>query len=136
MFTGDASKDCEKEALKSELPKVDVLKVGHHGSKTSSGEDFISTIKPSYAVIQVGADNKYGHPNTETLNTMEYYNAIVYRTDINKNIIVNVTKMGEMYFYPNVGNKISIYYFIAGAEVIVIYFCFFVRYSSGSKKRK
>lgn len=136
MFTGDASKDCEKEALKSDLPKVDVLKVGHHGSKTSSGEDFISKIKPTYSVIQVGEDNKYGHPNTETLNTLQFYNSIVYRTDINKNIIVNVTKLGEMHFYPNVGNRISIYYFIAGAEVIVVYFCFFVKYKSNLKKHK
>lgn len=136
MFTGDASKACEKEALKSDLPKVDVLKVGHHGSKTSSGEDFIKKIRPTYSVIQVGEDNDYGHPNTETLDTLEFYNSIVYRTDINKNIIVNVTKLGEMHFYPNVGNRISIYYFIAGTEVIVVYFCFFVKYKSSSKKHK
>lgn len=137
MFTGDASQDCEKEALQSDLPKVDVLKVGHHGSKTSSGEDFISTIRPTYAVIQVGADNTYGHPNTETLNTLEYYNSTVYRTDINKNIIANVTKDGELCFYANVSSdKISVFYFVGGAEVVLIYFCFFVKYNSSEQKRK
>ena len=80
LFMGDASVTTEKEILKDyDLPKIDVLKVGHHGSKTSSSEEFINTINPKYSIISVGKDNKFGHPNKEVLDNLK--NSKIYRTD-------------------------------------------------------
>ena len=71
LFMGDASSVREKEVLlKYNLPDIDVLKVGHHGSKTSSSKEFISVIKPEYGVISVGKNNRYGHPNKEVLENL------------------------------------------------------------------
>ena len=72
LFTGDLEQEGEKELLKN-YPKlkVDVLKVGHHGSKTSSNPDFIKEINPKLALISVGEKNRYGHPNQETLETLK-----------------------------------------------------------------
>lgn len=81
LFMGDASTITEKEILNNyKLPSIDVLKVGHHGSKTSSSEEFINTIEPKYSIISVGTNNRYGHPNKEVLENLE--NSKVYRTDI------------------------------------------------------
>ena len=80
LFMGDASVTTEKEILKEyDLPKIDVLKVGHHGSKTSSSEEFIDTIDPKYSIISVGKDNKFGHPNKEVLENLK--ESKIYRTD-------------------------------------------------------
>ena len=80
MFMGDASSTTEKEILdKYNLPDIDVLKVGHHGSKTSSSKDFINEIKPKYSIISVGKNNRYGHPNKEVLENLE--KSKIYRTD-------------------------------------------------------
>ena len=86
LFMGDASVTTEKEILKEyDLPKIDVLKVGHHGSKTSSSEEFINTINPKYSIISVGKDNKFGHPNKEVLDNLK--NSKIYRTDKKGTII-------------------------------------------------
>lgn len=80
MFMGDAGVDKEKDILdKYNLSNVDVLKVGHHGSKTSSSKEFIDEINPKYGIISVGKNNRYGHPNKEVLNTLKY--SKIYRTD-------------------------------------------------------
>ena len=80
MFMGDASSTTEHEILsKYNLPDIDVLKVGHHGSKTSSSQEFISEINPKYSVISVGKNNRYGHPNKEVLDNLKDSKA--YRTD-------------------------------------------------------
>ena len=80
MFMGDASITTEKEILNTyNLPDIDILKVGHHVSKTSSGKDFINEIKPKYSIISVGKKNHYGHPNKEVLDNLE--SSIIYRTD-------------------------------------------------------
>ena len=89
MFMGDASTTTEKEILnKYNLPDIDVLKVGHHGSKTSSGKEFISDINPRYSVISVGKNNRYGHPNKEVLNNLD--NSKVYRTDEDGSIMLKI----------------------------------------------
>ena len=80
MFMGDAGVTTEKEIIdKYNLPDIDVLKVGHHGSKTSSGKKFINEISPKYSIISVGKNNRYGHPNKEVLDTLS--NSKIYRTD-------------------------------------------------------
>ena len=86
MFMGDASTTTEKEILnKYNLPDIDVLKVGHHGSKTSSSKEFIDEINPKYSIISVGKNNHYGHPNKEVLE-----NSKIYRTDIDGSIMFKI----------------------------------------------
>ena len=80
MFMGDAGIEKEKDILdKYNLANIDVLKVGHHGSKTSSSKEFIDEIKPKYSIISVGKNNRYGHPNKEVLNNLS--DSKIYRTD-------------------------------------------------------
>ena len=89
MFMGDASITTEKEILdKYNLPDIDVLKVGHHGSKTSSSKEFIDEINPKYSIISVGKNNRYGHPNKEVLNNLE--NSKIYRTDQDGSIMFKI----------------------------------------------
>ncbi len=80
LFTGDAEKIVESEILDSEID-VDVLKVGHHGSNSSSSEAFINETSPQIAVISCGQDNMYGHPDYEVLSLLDENNVKVYRTD-------------------------------------------------------
>jgi competence protein ComEC len=86
LFAGDAEKLSENEMLNYEI-RSDVLKVGHHGSRTSSSEKFIAKVNPRIAVISCGKDNEYGHPHQETLEILK--NAEVYRTDKNGDIIIH-----------------------------------------------
>ena len=89
MFMGDASTTTEKEILdKYNLLEIDVLKVGHHGSKTSSGKEFINKINPKYSIISVGKNNRYGHPNKEVLNNLE--KSKIYRTDMDGSIMFKI----------------------------------------------
>ena len=89
MFMGDAGVEKEKDILeKYNVSKIDVLKIGHHGSKTSSDKSFIDEINPKYSVISVGKNNRYGHPNKEVLNNLD--NSKIYRTDINGSIMFKV----------------------------------------------
>ena len=89
MFMGDASINTEKEILsKYNLPDIDVLKVGHHGSKTSSSKEFVNEINPRYSVISVGKNNSYGHPNKEVLNSLQ--SSIIYRTDQDGSVMFKI----------------------------------------------
>ena len=89
MFMGDASSTTEKEIMSIyNLPDIDVLKVGHHGSKTSSSETFINEIKPKYSIISVGKNNRYGYPNKEVLNNLE--DSKIYRTDEDGSIMFKI----------------------------------------------
>ena len=89
MFMGDASVTTEKEILdKYNLSDIDVLKVGHHGSKTSSSKYFIDAINPKYSVISVGRNNRYGHPNKEVLDNL--YNSKIYRTNQDGSIMFKI----------------------------------------------
>lgn len=87
LFTADIGADAEKALINSGLNlKADVLKVAHHGSSSSSKEDFIKAVRPRYAAISVGRDNEYSHPHYEVLSLLEYFNIGVYRTDIHGDI--------------------------------------------------
>ena len=89
MFMGDAGIEKEKDILdKYNLANIDVLKVGHHGSKTSSSKEFIDEIKPKYAIISVGKNNRYGHPNKEVLNNLS--DSKIYRTDQDGSIMFKI----------------------------------------------
>lgn len=83
MFTGDAEVPAEEIILSNDFDfSAEVLKVGHHGSETSSSEPFVDAINPKIAVISCGIDNKYGHPNQITLDTLNNRNIQTYRTDL------------------------------------------------------
>ncbi len=89
LFMGDAGVDKEKDILgKYIITDIDVLKVGHHGSKTSSGKEFINEINPKYSIISVGKNNRYGHPNKEVLKTLN--NSKIYRTDQDGSIMFSI----------------------------------------------
>lgn len=82
LFTGDAFQSVEKKLIEQEVYlSSNVLKVGHHGSKTSTSQEFVENVFPETAVISVGKDNKYGHPNQETLAVLEKYGIRIFRTD-------------------------------------------------------
>ncbi len=86
LFTGDAEKASEQEMMEHNI-SADVLKVGHHGSETSSSEEFIRLVNPNTAVISCGKRNSYGHPHKETLQTLS--GVTVYRTDENGTITIH-----------------------------------------------
>ena len=89
LFMGDASTEREKDILeKYNLKDVDFLKVGHHGSNTSSSEEFINSINPKYSLISVGKNNRYGHPNKEVLDNLN--DSKIYRTDQDGSIMFKI----------------------------------------------
>ncbi len=95
LLTGDMEKEGEMRLLErmnevSDLPEV--LKVSHHGSRTASSEEFISILQPRISVISCGKNNRYGHPHTETLETLYGANSRVYRTDESGCVTVKVGK--------------------------------------------
>ena len=99
MLTGDAETQAEDDILKSgEAVSASVLKVGHHGSRTSTGENFLKAVSPKAAVISCGKDNDYGHPHAETLKKLEKSGVAVYRTDILGTISVLGRENGEFEF--------------------------------------
>ena len=102
LFTGDIEKIAEKAILakyskNKNILKADVLKVAHHGSKTSSTIDFLKAVKPNYAVIGVGKDNNFGHPSDITIQNLKDMGVKIYRTD----------EMGEIEIKGITKNKIK-----------------------------
>ena len=107
LFTGDIEKEAEKPILheyKKNLHILNstILKVAHHGSKTSTTEEFLKAVSPKFAFIGVGKDNKFGHPNDEVIKRLENDGCKIYRTD----------KMGEISISVNYKGKIKVKKFI------------------------
>lgn len=91
VFTGDCELRCEESVLRSGLAVMgQVLKVGHHGSRSSSSGVFLDAVKPSMAVISVGIGNRYGHPHAEVLARLAARGVVVYRTDVSGTVTVIV----------------------------------------------
>ena len=91
LFMGDAGIEVEEDLIKKyNLQDIDVLKVGHHGSKTSSGKEFIDEVNPKYSIISVGKNNRYGHPNDSVLGNLN--NSKIYRTDQDGSIEIKINK--------------------------------------------
>ena len=89
LFTGDASYESERVLLsKYNISNIDILKVGHHGSNTSSSKEFIQKINPKYALISVGEDNKFKYPSSEVINNLS--NSIIFRTDCDGGILIRI----------------------------------------------
>ena len=93
LFMGDASIEKEKDILNEySIENIDFLKVGHHGSDTSSSKEFIDIMNPKYSIISVGENNRYNHPKKSVLNTLS--NSKIYRTDKDGSIEIRLNKTG------------------------------------------
>lgn len=92
LFMGDAEKQVEEKILKNNNLKANVLKVGHHGSNTSSSEKFLKSVAPEIAIISVEKENTYGHPDTAVLKRLEKIGTKIYRTDEQGNIFIEQMK--------------------------------------------
>ena len=93
LFMGDAGVDTENNIVsKYNIKNIDILKVGHHGSNTSTSEKFIDVINPKESIISVGKNNRYHHPKSEVLETLE--SSKVYRTDLDGSIQIILNKNG------------------------------------------
>ena len=89
LFMGDAGVEVEEDLIeKYNLKDIDVLKVGHHGSRTSSSQKFIDEINPKYSIISVGKNNRYGHTNDGVLENLE--DSKIYRTDQDGSIMFKI----------------------------------------------
>jgi len=87
LFSGDAEEKSESEMIENNLLQdIDVLKVGHHGSNTSTSQEFLDIIQPEISVIMCGEGNKYNHPNEETMDKFQAMGVDVYRTDLDGTI--------------------------------------------------
>jgi competence protein ComEC len=96
IFTGDAEKGAEASILASRLPvNATILKLGHHGSRSSTTPDFLARVRPSLAVYSAGSDNKYGHPHPETIDALRRTGVEVYGTDRDGTVVI--TADGETY---------------------------------------
>ncbi|TCT11629.1 beta-lactamase superfamily II metal-dependent hydrolase [Natranaerovirga pectinivora] len=90
LFVGDAEEISEREMIElhgSDL-KADVLKISHHGSSSSTTKEFLTAVNPTYGIIQVGEDNKYGHPHKEVMERLKTFDVYLYRTDLHGTIIL------------------------------------------------
>ena len=119
MFTGDAEMVVEDELLKyyATFPDVNVLKVGHHGSESSTSRELLKKIKPEEAVIMCGENNKYNHPRQITLDHLIEVNAVIYRTDLQGDILLTVQPDGEYAFSTE--RRASASDLISGKEGII-----------------
>ncbi|MBC2192819.1 DNA internalization-related competence protein ComEC/Rec2 [Listeria sp. FSL L7-0229] len=91
LFTGDLEANGEQKLLDQPM-KADILKVGHHGSKTSTSKEFIQQVQPTFAIISCGVENRFGHPHVETLNTLKEAETTILRTDLQGEIIYTFGK--------------------------------------------
>lgn len=94
LFTGDLESEGETN-ISSDI-KSNILKVGHHGSKTSTSEEFLKKVSPQIALIGVGKNNSYGHPNDEVLDRLEKINCNIFRTDYYGEIMMKIYKNGKI----------------------------------------
>lgn len=101
LFTGDIEAAAEKAILREyknnlEVLKSSILKVGHHGSRTSTTQDFLEKVNPKIGLIGVGINNKFGHPDNSTIENLKAKNIQIYRTDEEGEIRIRVNKKEEM----------------------------------------
>jgi len=123
MFTGDGDDNTEEEFLTTtnNFGDVDVLKLGHHGSNTSTTQELLDEISPEYAIISVGKDNSYGHPSDEVLERLSgigIVTANIFRTDTQSNILAFVNTSGILTFYTYENS--ATYKYIAWWQIVVV----------------
>lgn len=110
LFTGDIEEIAEREILNlytqnENLLRADILKIGHHGSKTSSISDFLNIINPKVAVIGVGKNNNFGHPSKVVIERLKSLNCSIYRTDLNGEISIKVNNNSRIRIKTKIKNK-------------------------------
>ena len=131
MLTGDATIENEQQVLQNfTLPQVDVLKLGHHGSNTSTSSELLAQINITYAVVSAGKNNSYGHPHQETINRLIYSGVSennIFNTSVNGNILANITTSGYLHIFTDV-ESLPIYieweYVVLGSIIILFYLSF------------
>lgn len=100
LFTGDIEEIAESKIVKiygdTDILQSTILKVAHHGSKTSSTQEFLNLVKPRIALIGVGQNNKFGHPNEGVVERLNKMNCEVYRTDEMGEITIKVLRDGNI----------------------------------------
>lgn len=128
LFTGDLEKEEEVKLLDS-LKAVDVLKVGHHGSDTSTSERFLKVIKPKIALISVGRNNNYGHPSPNVVESLEGIGSIILRTDVDGEVNLKFQKEGIYFstFYGRTFNFKNIVYFLLTGLVFASQLIYYFR---------
>ena len=99
LLMGDAPIEIENKIIDNNELDIDVLKVGHHGSNTSTSYEIVRKIKPEIAIISVGKNNRYGHPNKEVLSCLNYHNVKIFRTDIDGSIKISKNIWNELIIY-------------------------------------
>lgn len=101
MFTGDAGFDAEDSMMNAGINmRSDIIKIGHHGSRFSTGDGFLDAVSPKVAVISVGKGNPFSHPARETLDKLKNHGVIVYRTDRNGAVMVKCDNKGSITLKP------------------------------------
>ena len=101
LFTGDIEEIAEKQILEEYKNNLyvfnsNILKVAHHGSKTSSTQSFLEIVKPQIALIGVGKNNKFNHPNEDVLKRLKKFGCRIFRTDQDGEIMISVNKNGQI----------------------------------------
>ncbi len=119
LLTGDAEGGAEGDAeddfvayykdLEDYDLDVEILKVGHHGSRTSTTQELLNLVKPEYAVIQCGLDNSYNHPHQETLDRLIDLNCVLYRNDLHGDVLLKVASNGNLSFTSQINAPSGIY---------------------------
>lgn len=125
LFTGDAEKEIENEITNYDID-CDVLKVGHHGSKTSSIPSFLNKTTPSIAIISCGLGNDYGHPNENVLKNLNYRNIKIYRTDLHGNIVL-VCDKNSMKIYKEKSEDLHQLTFLISNTFYKFYFLIIIK---------
>lgn len=143
LFTGDAEVETENEYLGLGLnDKIDVLKVAHHGSSTSSSENFLNRILPDYAVISVGKNNSYGHPTNAVLSRLANLGSEIYRTDEHGSVLLGLTSSSKLVIFAFGTNtlpvKIQVWEIYVSGCLIMFYLTLSVnlKEKKTDKKRK
>ena len=106
MFTGDIEEEAEKAILEQYSDNINklqanILKIAHHGSKTSTTEKFLKTVSPKIALIGVGKNNKFGHPNGQVIERLKANKVKIYRTDEDGEICIINSKMYKFHYFAN-----------------------------------
>lgn len=100
-MTGDAETQVEKSILQSgEKIEAQILKIAHHGSKSSTSKEFLDYIKPTYALISCGIGNRYNHPHKETIDRLDNKNIKIFRTDKMGTVVVEITLENICFLWP------------------------------------
>jgi competence protein ComEC len=105
LLTGDATEEVEHALLAAKTNvRADILKVGHHGSRTSSAPEFLDAVRPTYAAISCGVKNKFKHPTPEALDRLSERDAEIHRTDLQGNLRYLLTAESAAVLRPSFEN--------------------------------